>query len=411
VANEAITIGAATSSTSNVGISFANGNTNVLTLANTTAVNSIVVTNATSIITNALNESFVLGGTAALTITGASGTSSVNLGSNVANVSLNQNGNTTGSLSVISNTTGASAADTVTITGSGRYFATGVNTINVNAASAILNDTIWVTNGAGANTAGDTVISTVNLGATNTAAFTILDAAVATSGIALVTINANTSGDTISITNTSPNVTSDVLINATNSPSTITFATAFTGAEIVSVNANTQASGTTLANVFQTSNWSTTGTDTINVNGVTLRNGAGGTQTLLANYLAGTGVSATNTISAGSFISGSSTSLANLTAGANQSGLVFQVGTTGTAFTTQTGISAAVSYITNNIGTATNGVGANESAIIAVADGAGHSALFLFATAVASNHTGISATELKLLGVVGTNTLSATNFS
>ena len=408
--NQAITIGASTSSTSNEGFSFVNGNTNVLTLANTTAVNSITVTNATSIITNALSESFVLAGTGALTVTGASGSSVVNLGQNISNVTLNQNGNTTGTLSVISNTAGNSAADTVTIVGAGSYRATGVNTINVNSSSVILSDAVWITNAGGANTSGDTVASTINLGVNNTATFTILNAAVATSGIGLVTINANTGGDVITIAAPGAGITSDVLINATNAPATITLAAAFTGVETISVNANTQATGTTLTSVFQ-SNWGTAN-DTINVNGVTLRNGAGGTQTLLANYLGGNGVSGTNTISAGSFISGSSTSLANLTTGANQSGLVFQVGLTGSAtsnFTTQAGINAAVSYITANIGT--TAVGASETSIIAVADGNNHDALFLFSTTNATTHAGISASELKLIGVVGTNTLANTNFS
>jgi len=408
--NQAITIGASTSSTSNEGFSFVNGNTNVLTLANTTAVNSITVTNATSIITNALSESFVLAGTGALTVTGASGNSVVNLGQNVANVTLNQNSNTTGTLSVISNTAGNSAADTVTIVGAGSYRATGVNTINVNSSSVILSDAVWITNAGGANTSGDTVASTINLGVNNTGSFTILNAAVATSGIALVTINANTGGDVITIASIGSGITSDVLINATNAPATITLAAAFTGVETIAVNANTQATGTTLANVFQ-SNWGTAN-DTINVNGVTLKNGAGGTQTLLANYLAGNGVSGTSTISAGSFISGSSTSLVDLTSGANQSGLVFQVGLTGSStsnFTTQAGINAAVSYITTNIGT--TAVGANETAIIAVADGNSHEALFLYSTTNATTHAGISASELKLIGVVGTNTLANTNFS
>jgi hypothetical protein len=103
--------------------------------------------------------------------------------------------------------------------------------------------------------------------------------------------------------------------------------------------------------------------------------------------------------------------LASLTAPANQSGLIFQVGlgNTSSNFTTQTGINAAVSYITTNIGN--TAVGANETAIIAVSDGNAHDALFLFATSNAATHAGISASELKLIGVVGTNTLANTNFS
>jgi len=310
-------------------------------------------------------------------------------------------------LSVISNTTGGSAADTITIAGAGNYRVTAVTTVNVNSASVSLTDNLLITN---ANPTGDVVFSTINLGATNTAAFTLSQGAGTTTGIALVTIN-GAANDVISISNSLVGATSDVLINTTNSAgSLITFANSFTGVETVSINANTQASGTTLANVFQ-SNWGT-GNDTINVNGVTLRNGAGGTQTLLANYLAGTGVSGTNTITTGSFISGSSTSLANLTAGANQSGYIFQVGLSGSStanFTTQAGINSAVTYITGSIGS--TAVGANETAIIAVADGNNHEALFLFSTTVATNHAGISASELKLLGVVGTNTLSNTNFS
>ena len=413
--NENLTIGSATSSTSGVGISFVNGATNVLTLANTTAVQTITVTNASSIVTNAtaaasLSENFVLGGTQALTITGNNANNVINLGSNVANVTLQNSG--TGNMSVVSGTGAATvqlaATDTVAIASSGKYYATGVTTINVNSANVYLGDDLLIT---GSNTTGDTVISTITLGSNNTGAFTLASTGGTTSGIDLVTINSNTGGDIITIANSSnAAVTSDVLINATNSPSTITLAAAFTGVETISVNATTQASGTTLTNVFQ-SNWGTAN-DTINVNGVTLRNGAGGTQTLLANYLGGTGVSGTNTISAGAFISGSSTSLANLTTGANQSGLIFEVGLTGSAtsnFTTQAGINTAVSYITTNVGT--TAVGANEQAIIAVADGSGHSALFLFSTANAATHAGISASELKLLGVVGTNTLANTNFS
>jgi hypothetical protein len=413
--NQNLTIGSATSSTSGVGISFVNGATNVLTLANTTAVQTITVTNASSIVTNAtaaasLSENFVLGGTQALTITGNNANNVINLGSNVANVTLQNSG--TGNMSVVSGTGAATvqlaATDTVAIASLGKYYATGVTTINVNAANVYLGDDLLIT---GSNTTGDTVISTISLGSNNTGAFTLASTGGTTSGIDLVTINTNTGGDIITITNSSnAAVTSDVLINATNSPSTITLAAAFTGVETISVNATTQAAGTTLTNVFQ-SNWGTAN-DTINVNGLTLKNGAGGTQTLLANYLGGTGVSGTNTISAGAFISGSSTSLANLTTGANQSGLIFEVGLTGSAtsnFTTQAGINAAVSYITTNVGN--TAVGANEQAIIAVADGSGHSALFLFSTANAATHAGISASELKLLGVVGTNTLSNTNFS
>jgi len=246
----------------------------------------------------------------------------------------------------------------------------------------------------------------------NTATFTMTQGTGTTSGIDLATINAGTS-DTITLVNSLVQGTGSVIINATNAAGTaITLANAFTGVETIAVNASTQVAGTTLANVFQ-SNWGTAN-DTINVNGVTLRNGAGGTQTLLSNYIGSgvTGVSGSNTISAGSFISGSSSSLANLTTGANQSGLIFDVGLTGSAtsnFTTQAGINAAVSYITTNVGT--TAVGGNETSIIAVADGSGHSALFLFSTANAATHAGISASELKLLGVVGTNTLSNTNFS
>jgi len=348
----------------------------------------------------------------------------------LANVTLQ-----TGALSVIGTNT-ISGAYTLAIAGSGNYLVTGVGTVNVASgvtlSSLALNNII--TGSGGTTTSGDTVIYTDTLRANNTATMTIGFASGVgslTSGIDLVTINAGTIGDSITIVNSASvagasSPTAAVVINAGNGGNTIRFATANTGVESLTVNVGNSfisQGSTVLANAFQVNGF--TSNDTINIYGASnglngLVNANGSNLILTQNFVtagSSTGVAGTNNLT-GNFVSGANSLLTNLTAACtNASAYIFETALTGanTAnVTTQAGINSAVNWIVGNVGT--GGVGTQENAVLAIIDGssgagAGNTALFLY-TNTTGQTSGIASTQLKLIGVLsGQSGIAANQFT
>ena len=354
-------------------------------------------------------DTITLTNTGSATVTGGGNLDIITLGAGIAgNYGSFSQAGLTGAMSIVGAQT---LADTATISGVGTYITTSVETLTVSSGTSVnLSANILLATGNSTYTQ--------NLAAANTASFTFQSGAT-TGGFAVLTVNANTGAQTITMSSLAnfAGETANALIVAGGGYDTITLSTAgaTTGVgeinETVQINLANVASSTNTANSFVITNFGlSTGADTINLTGATLRNGAGASIILNTNTISSSGLGNTNTFTLGSsYITGSSSILANLSSSTTNTGVIFQlIGTNASTsgFTTQAGINEAVTYITGNIGT--SGTVSNQNAIIVVNDSSSNNALFQFTEN--GTASGISSSELKLIGVT-TGTLTASSFS
>jgi Domain of unknown function (DUF4214) len=392
------------SSAASVGISLGAGTDTVTNL--NTAGATVNLTSVESYIGSMGADTITLGSTGATTINGGGGVDVLNLGVNIANASVTEGGNT-GSLSINGN---AAAGDVLAIIGAGTYITTGVETVNVSSsvAASIAAKVNLTAVGASGITAGDNVLYTYTLGANDTASFTLANVTAATTGgSALLTVNA-AAGDTITINNSAllAGQTGDILI-ATSGSGYNSITLGGTSSDVIQTNLANVPAGAATGNSFVVSNFGAAGGDIVDLSGGTLKSALGVSTVLKTAYLDAAGIENLDTFTLNTtFVTGNSTTLANLTSAPNQQGVIFEfgMGSTTADFTTAAGISTAVSYITGNIGTTTTG---SQAAVMAVSDGNSHQALFMFTD---NGTSGITSSELKLIGVVSGSVLGASNF-
>ena len=400
--NDSVTLLNAASAAT-VGLSLGGGTDTVINL--NTAGATVNLTSVESYVGVMGSDTITLGSTAATTISGGGGVDVLTLGANIANASVTEGGNT-GSLSINGN---IASGDVVTIIGAGTYVTTAVETVNVSSGvAASITADVLLTGVASGVTAGDNVIYAYTLGANNTASFTLANqTAGTTGGSTLLTITA-AAGDTITVNNSSllAGQAGDILI-ATSGTGYNAITLGGTSTDVIQTNLAGVPSGNATANSFVVSNFGTNGTDIVDLSGGTLTSAIGTAIALKTGYLNASGIQNLDTFTLNTtFVTGNSTTLANLTSAPNQQGVIFEfgMGSTTADFTTAAGIATAVTYITRNIGTTTTG---SQSAVMAVSDGNSHQALFMFTD---NGTSGITAGELKLIGVTSGSVLGASNF-
>lgn len=229
-----------------------------------------------------------------------------------------------------------------------------------------------------------------------------------TGGSTYLTVDAGDATDaTISLTNSlvaAAGTGASLIITNDVGYTTIGFGT---GADVVQTNLGGLSVGTSTSDSFVVSSFTTS--DSVDLSNYTLVDKAGRATILKTSEFTDAGLQDADVFTLNTtFITGNSSTLANLTSTPNQLGIVFQfnMGSTTADFTTQAGINTAVSWIDSNIGTTTSG---SQSAVFAVNSGSGTtSALFLFQD---NGTVGVDASELQLIGVVSGSTLSASSFS
>jgi hypothetical protein len=306
---------------------------------------------------------------------------------------------------------GSTGSDTVTFsaaTTSGTY-ATGVETITLSSGDDVF-DMRLVQGGTGVTTSGSI---TGGLG-NDTITLTLAENGASTTGAIVVTVNGGLGNDTITI--------ADTIVSTTGEANTV-YIVGGVGADTIQLGGHTGsgsidvvrwnlsndlASGTTLANADQVTGFGAgTGSDYIDLTGLTLVNGASNALALQDT----TGVTASSTLdsfSGARTSSGTAASFADLSSGsANQGAYIIFVTDGGTgSFTAAGAIDRAVSLITGSMGT--SGVTNGQKVIIVVQTSANSNALFLYQEATGG--TGISSTELTLIGVVDGILLTGPNF-
>jgi hypothetical protein len=315
------------------------------------------------------------------------------------------------SVSQVEAVVGSTASDTITFaaaTTSGTY-ATGVETITLSTGNDVFNmrlmqgDTGVTTSASIAGGMGDDVIT-----------LTLAENGTTITGGVVVTVNGGLGNDTITIADSIVSTTGEsntVYIVGGAGADTIQLGghTAASSIDVVRFNlSNDLASGTALANADQVLGFGAgTGTDYIDLTGITLVNGASNALAL-QDTTGGTAGSTIDSFSGGRTLSGVAASFADLSSGsANQGAYVIFVSDGGTgSFTASGAIDRAVSLITGSIGT--SGVTNGQKVIIVVQTSASSNALFLYQEATGG--TGISSTELTLIGVVDGKTLGAGDF-
>ena len=358
-----------------------------------------------------------LAGTSTSVINGGSGSNTVTLGAglsvNVQNIQL--------ASGVGSNT----STETVTFTAASSAVLTDVDSIIGSSGNDTLTDTISTASLTGAASASvyyinggngnDVLTNNITMAVDGTAlvgTYTFyqyggagndtitaskIQNGLLSTGTVYNVINGGAGGDAITLA-THTNATGALSVGNIVQ---INLASDITSGNVTLTNADTITAfgtATSRGNVF---------TDTINLQGVTLANGATTVATQVNNGGGGVTYTGTTVVTAGS-------NLHNLATGANSGAVIFvdsdATGTTGltASFTTQAGITAAVSYITQNIGD--TGVATNANTLIGVNDGT-NTAVFRFQN-LAGDSSVIASTELTLVGVlVGTTTLTGSNFS
>jgi len=292
----------------------------------------------------------------------------------------------------------AGAADTVIFSGaavSGMY-AKNVESITLTTANDVFE--------AQYTAPTTTVSNTISTGGGNDT-FTLTYSGTST-GVETFTVFLGAGNDTYTMAETVDVGTSTVFIVGGAGADTINLGTGHTGAteiDVVRISlASDVASGTTLANV-DVINQFNTASDQLDLTSFTLTSGNGTNYTLQTS----SGVDATTNkddfTTGNRTATGTAATFADLTGTYGQA-LTFIVtdGASG-GFATQAAIDAAVSKITGNMGT--GGVFSGQKAIIIVQSGSSN-AVFLYQEA---GGTGISASELTLIGVVNNGLLAAGN--
>jgi len=226
-------------------------------------------------------------------------------------------------------------------------------------------------------------------------------------GVETFTVFLGAGNDTYTMNDTVAVGTSTVFIVGGAGADTINIGTGHTGAaeiDVVRISlASDVASGTTLANA-DVINQFNTGADVLDLTSFTLTSGNGTNYTLQTSSSNNGAVSGNDDFTTGNrTATGTAATFADLTGTYGQA-LTFIVtdGASG-GFTTQAAIDAAVSKITGSMGT--GGVFSGQKAIIIVQSGSSN-AVFLYQEA---GGTGISASELTLIGVVNNGLLAAGN--
>ena len=351
------------------------------------------------------------GATAATTIIGGGGADVITIGSNRATTSVTQQG-LSGTMGVIGDV--RTNGETVAIIGSGTYALTSIETVNVTEGAV-------VSLAATLNLGSADLTFAYDLASATTATFSLVAGNATTAYAHALTVSATDTGNssiTLSSGTNTGNVT-NALVQVGGGFDLITLTATSTGAinQTISANLANEAAGYLITDSFQASNFNialSTGSDTVNLYGATLRNAAGAQIALSQNTVAATtGFSNTNGFVLGTtFVTGTSTTLANLASINNNNGVIFQLLDTLVTgdFLTQAGINTAATYIASTIGA--SGTVANQKSVIIVGENTGgtaEQALFLFTEN--GTASGISVGELQLIGVVNSTTLSVSNFS
>ena len=352
------------------------------------------------------------GGTASAVVTSASsGTTNLNL----SNVKTVNNSNTSDTVIATFTTAAVATATNVqSIIGS-----SGNDTLTSTiTGTAIAGTTYRITDGPTSSTGNDNLtVNFISSSVTGTqAAFTVL--AVAGAGNDTITLGSYQAN---SMTATQYNI---AVAGAGHDIVYLAAATAYSGVTggattVVNIarddltnytSGDVQLADTLEVYNFQVSSTTAGGsvfTSRINLNGVTLTSANGNTTSSSTD----TGTGGTNYSAV--FATETTAQLADFGAAGlvdNSGKSIFQdsAAITTASLTTQAGITAAVSFITANIGT--SGASATENALIIVNDGT-NSAMFHFVQA-AGSAASIQAGELTLVGVLhGAAALTASNFS
>jgi hypothetical protein len=410
-ANQIVNI--AGSATQTIGIDLGAGTDSVVN--NNTNTVTITLTAVESYLGSVGIDAITLGSAGAITVNGGGGTDSITLGVNTANLTAIAG---SGAAMAITGNTGT-FVDSITVNAAGTYSLTNVETLvaGANANNATINAFLLSNAVTGSTGNGTVTLASYNLDDGNTATFTFQNGATALTGGAVYltvdatdSINANITfaESTLKLTQTGAAVvqTNDlgytqISLHAGGAGGTTT--------DVIQVNLGALKSGTSTSDSVVVTGFK--GNDSIDLTGITLLDADGGINIMRDSFLTVDGLTLGNTFTNNAtFVSGNSTTLANLTSGPNDEGVIFQfnMGTTTADFATQAGVNTAVSYIIANIGTTTSG---GQSAVLAVNNGlAGadsSNALFLFQD---DGTSGIDASDLKLIGVVS-GTLSNASFS
>ena len=394
-----------------IGIDLGAGAGDTVTNLNTNAV-TVTLTGVESYYGSFGTDSITLGSAGAITVN-ALGTDSVTLAVNTSGLTAIAGGGS--AISVIGNV--GTFVDSIVVNGAGTYFTTNVETLTVgaNADGATINAFLFSNAVTGVTGNGTVTLASYDLADNTDATFTFNNVTTGlTGGAVYLTVDASTAQDanitfaasTLKLTQTGAAVISTGDIGTTTITLDAGGATG-TSTEVIQTNLGGLEDGVLITDSITVSGFK--GADSVDLTGITLVDAAGGLDVMYQSYLDASGLTLGNTFDLNTtFITGNSTTLANLTSGPNDEGVIFQfgMGATTADFSTQAGIDFAVNYIVNNIGTTTSG---SQVAVLAVNSGASDNsnALFLFTD---DGTSGIDAGDLKLIGVVS-GTLSSATFS
>jgi len=361
----------------------------------------VAQTGGTYIDAGAGNDSIGVTGAGTITIVGGAGTDTVTIQASTVTLSVSQ-------VEIVNGSSGSDAVTFTAATTSGTY-ATGVETITLSSSDDVFEMRLIQASGAttSASIAGGLGNDTITL--------TLAENGTSLTGAVVVTVNGGLGNDTITI--------SDAIVNTSGEIDTV-YIVGGAGADTIQLGGHTGAgsidvvrwnlsndlaSGVTLSNADQVTGFGAgTGSDYIDLTGITLVNGAN--NALALNDTTGANAGSTrDDFSGGRTLSGAAATFADLSAGsANQGAYVIFVTDGGTgSFTASGAIDRAVTLITGSMGT--SGVTNGQKVVIVVQSTSGNSnALFLYQESTGG--TGISSTELTLIGVVDGKTLVAGDF-
>ena len=405
-ANDSVTVAGTAAVTWAMAVNLGAG-TDTLTITNTAAVtlsasgvetitlgsggDNVSVSGAASSVTGGVGaDTIIVADTYAYVIDGGSGSDTVTLASSSAHTLTLANVETvTGSSSLVDTVTFSSAATATLSNVDYVYGSAGadrlLDSVTVIATAPLLvsggdgDDTINLAMTAGVTSSAITISASVYGGA-GSDVINVSDVAGAMSAASTAYVYeiGGAGADTIS------------LHQGTVGGVAVVAGANWTVHDVVRVNLSSDlASGTTLSLADTITGF--TASDILDLTGVTLTSAANSNVSLIAY-----GTTGDNFATQSLFTSTTATLLADLTTGGNENAVYINatdVVTTG-SFTNQTGIDAAVTFITTNIGK--NGTAVGEKAIIAVEDGT-NTALFYY---VETGTTGIQPGELTLVGVL-----------